>query len=145
MEIPRSKIFFRIDMTSYLTSSFVKTVIEGGTISSERIKYIDDRHLVMFLNNFDADLAKYAMKTYILNLKDVQLYIFMKYKWSMEKILKKPVVTKLFIILKELANDSVVTKCMFRTEKMKDHEVMMEAKNKKTAERFISQLSNRDR
>jgi hypothetical protein len=132
-------------MTSYLTSSFVKTVIDGGTISSERIKYIDDRDLVMYLKNFDADLAKYAMKTYILNLKEVQLYIFMKEKWSMEKIVKKPAVIKLFSILKGIANDSVVTKCMFRTDKMKEHEVMMEAKNKKTAERFISQLSNRDR
>ena len=132
-------------MTSYLTSSFVKTVIEGGTVSSERIKYIDDRDLVMYMKNFDADLAKYAMKTYILNLKEVQLYIFMKEKWSMEKILKKPAVIKLFSVLKEITNDSVVTKCMFRTENMKEHEVMMEAKNKKTAERFISQLSNRDR
>ena len=132
-------------MTSYLTSSFVKTVIDGGTISSERIKYIDDRDLVMYLKNFDADLTKYAMKTYILNLKEVQLYIFMKEKWSMEKIIKKPAVIKLFSVLKEIANDTIVTKCMFRTEKMKEHEVMMEAKNKKTAERFISQLSNRDR
>lgn len=132
-------------MTSYLTSSFVKTVIEGGTVSSERIKYIDDRDLVMYMKNFDADLAKYAMKTYVLNLKEVQLYIFMKEKWTMEKIVKKPAVVKLFSLLKEITNDSVVTKCMFRTEKMKEHEVMLEAKNKKTAERFISQLSNRDR
>lgn len=132
-------------MTSYLTTSFVKTVIEGGTISSERIKYIDDRDFVMYLKNFDADLVKYAIKTYLLNLKEVQLYIFMKEKWSMERILKKPAVIKLFNLLKDVAEDSVVMKCMFRTEKMKEHEVILEAKNKKTAERFISQLSNRDR
>lgn len=132
-------------MSSYLTSSFVKTVIQGETIISERFKFIDDRDLRNYLNNFDTDLAKYALKIYVLNLKEVQLYVFMKEKWSMERILKKPSVIKLFHLLKDVAHDSVVMKCMFKTEKMKEHEVMIEAKNKKTAERFISQISNRDR
>lgn len=128
-------------MSFYLTTSFVKSVVNGTTSSKD----IDDKEMIKYLNNFDEDLVKYAFKNYILNLKEVQLYMFMKEKWTMETIVKKPSVVKLFKVLMEIADESIVMKCMERTEKMKDNEISVEAKNKKTAQRFIYQLSNRDR
>lgn len=131
-------------MSFYLTTSLVKSVV-NGTTNSKHIRNIDDKEMIKYLNNFDEDLVKYAFKNYILNLNEVQLYMFMKDKWTMETIVKKPSVVKLFKVLMDIADESIVLKCMERTEKMKDNEISVEAKNKKTAQRFIYQLSNRDR
>ena len=132
-------------MTSYLTSSFIESLLIGYDISAEQIENIDDREFAMYLKSFDSDLIQYAIKNYVLNLGEVQLFIFMKKTWKIETIIKKPTLVKLFNMLMELADESTVMKCMIRTEKMKNCEIIMEAKNKKTAQRFISQLSNRDR
>ena len=131
--------------STYLTSSLIQSV-EDGTITLKSMLAIGPESTHNLLKSFDTLRAqKWALKILLYNMDEIKLYILLRQHCTYEVLIKKPSLVKLYKFISETENSETTLKCMVRALNMKEAEIRQDSRNRKAADMFVLQLSNRDR